>query len=228
MRLVRLALFGAAAIAASACTSEGGAGFFIVQNQDPDEGCTIPTDVGSGFLSSGIIDSNASSGYLFTPVVQSLFSPSETGDVDHVIFVQGADVALEFPGGDFSNRSAVRQMFSGAIFPGSTTSFGFEIVPADLLGEIGGTLGPGQRTNVRAEINMFGNADGEPVDAEPYWYNVEVCNGCLMEVLESCDIPDGYTIRTGGACQMLQDGVVTCCMDDTLGLLCPAPDSTGA
>jgi hypothetical protein len=228
MRLVRLALFGAAVSAACACTTEGGAGFFIVQNQSPDEGCTIPTDVGSGFLSSGIIDSNAGSGYLFTPVVQSLFTPSETSDVDHVIFVQGADVALQFPAGDFPDQTAVRQMFSGAIFPGGTTSFGFEIVSADLLDTIGQQVGPGGRTNVRAEIDMFGNADGESVDAEPYFYNVEVCNGCLMEILESCDIPEGFEIQTGGACQMLQDGVVTCCMDETLGLLCPAPDPTGA
>ena len=222
MRLVRLALFGALAAAAPACTSEGGAGFFIVQNQVPDEGCMIPNDVGSGFLSTGRIDANAGSGYLFTPVVQSLFTASQTGDVDHVIFVQGADVSLTFTRGGLPDVPTFRQMFSGSIFPGATTSFGFEIIPRETLQSI---LDAGGEASVRAEITMFGTADGEDLDAEPYFYNVDVCDGCLMEVLPSCDIPEGYDIQTGGACQMLQDGFVTCCMDATLGLLCPAPDS---
>jgi hypothetical protein len=219
MRLVRLALFGAAITAASACTSEGGAGFFIVHNQAPEEGCVIPTDVSSLFLSVGKIDSNATSGYLFTPVVQSLFQASGTGDVDHVIFVQGADVSLTTDSGE--SLGSFRQMFSGSIFPNSTTSFGFEILPHDTLVAVGAG-------RVHAEISMFGTADGEDIDAEPYFYTIEVCDGCLSEVLDTCDIPDGYPIQTGGACQLLQDGFVTCCMDETLGLLCPAPDSTGA
>lgn len=222
MRLVRLALLGAGFCAAApACTTDGGAGFFIVHNQSPEDGCVIPSDVSSLYLSKGRIDINASSGYLFTPVVQSLFQASETGDVDHVIFVQGADVSLSYVTGGSGSLGSFRQSFSGSIFPASTTSFGFEILPFDTLGDIGGSA------QVRAEITMFGNADGEDLTAEPYTYNIDVCDGCLQEVLSSCDIPEGYSIKTGGACQLLQDGVVTCCQDETLGLLCPAPDSGG-
>jgi len=220
MRLVRLALLGALlAAAAPACTSEGGAGFFIVHNQSPEEGCVIPSDVNSLFISVGKIDVQASGGYLFTPVVQSLFQTSETGDVDHVIFVQGADVTLTSSG---ESLGSFRQMFSGSIFPNATTSFGFEIVPHDTLVEIGDG-------SVRAEIKMFGTADGEDIDAEPYFYNIDVCDGCLSETLSTCDIPEGYPVQTGGACQLLQDGFVTCCEDETLGVtVCPAPDSSGA
>lgn len=218
MRLVRLATLGAAACATSACTSQGGAGFFIVHNQSPQEGCVIPSDVGALFLSTGRIDVNATSGYLFTPVVQSLFTASETGDVDHVIFVQGADVSLTDLDGN--SLGSFRQRFSGSIFPDSTTSFGFEILPRETIEE----LDEGQ---VQAEIMMFGTADGEDIEAEPYFYNIDVCNGCLREILATCDIPEGYNIQTGGECQLYQDGFVTCCEDETLGTLCPAPAPDG-
>lgn len=224
MRLVRLALFGALAAAAPGCTSEGGAGFFIVQNQVPAEGCVIPTDVGSGFRSKGVVEADYAAGYLFTPVVQSLFQASMSGDVDHVIFVRGADISLSFPSGALADVPEFRQMFSGSIFPGGTTSFGFDIIPraemddiADAIPETGGTI------SVQAEIKMFGTADGEGVEAEAYFYNVDVCRGCLVEVLGDCaTLPADVVIDQGGECDVFQDAAVDCCIDSLGHTQCPA------
>jgi hypothetical protein len=225
MRLVRLALLGALVAAASACTSKGGAGFFIVQNQVPDEDCVIPSDVASPFMSRGSVEVGLASGYFFTPVAQSLFQTSETGDVDHVIFVQGADVSISFPGGELDDFDTVRQMFSGSIFPGGTTSFGFQILTRDDLDAIAPVVpnDPSHPVAVRVEIAMFGTADGEDVDAEPYFYNVDVCNGCVAYDLGPCEeIPEGTVIRQGGTCDIFQDAAVDCCVDASERLICPA------
>lgn len=235
MRLVRLALFGALIAAAPACTSEGGKGFFIVQNQVPSEGCAIPSDVGSTFLARGVVEVDYAGGYLFTPVAQSLFTASQTGDVDHVIFVKGADVSLSFPGGELEDVPTFRQMFSGSIFPGGTTSFGFDIIPRDILSDIGETLGDPDSIAVNAKIVMFGTADGEDVDAEPYYYNVDVCRGCLADFLGPCsELPSGTMFAPGGVCDVFQDAPVDCCEDPLLGdpdigyQLCPGQVSSGA
>ena len=225
MRLVRIALFGAAVAASSACTSEGGAGFFIVQNNVPGEGCVISPDVTSPFLSRGAVEVDLANGYFFTPVAQSLFQTSENADVDHVIFVQGADVSISFPSHELDDFSTVRQMFSGSIFPGGTTSFGFQIVSRDDLDAMAGTVSddPAHPLAVRVEVAMFGNADGESVEAEPYFYNVDVCRGCVAYNLGSCaEIPEGTVIRSGGSCNIFQDAAVDCCVDALERLICPA------
>jgi hypothetical protein len=233
MRLVRLATLGAA-LAASACTTDGGQGFFIVQNQVPAEGCQIPSDVGSGFLSRGVVEVGLAHGYLFTPVVQSLFQTSENSNVDHVIFVQGADVTLSFPGGELDDFPTFRQMFSGSVFPGGTTSFGFDIITGADLAEISAAIpDDGDVISVRAEIEMFGTADGKDLDAEPYFYNVDVCRGCLATFYGPCsELPSGTMFDQGGTCDVFQDASVDCCMDPVLGdpdldfALCPGQIST--
>lgn len=225
MRLVRLLMFGAVLAAAPACTTDGGAGFFIVQNNVPNEDCTIPPDVGSGFLSRGTVEVGLAERYMFTPVVQSLFDISENTSVDHVIFVQGADIALTYPLGDLPDRGELRYMFSGSIFPGGTTSFAFEIIGPGDLAEIAAL--DKDDVEVRAEITMFGTVDGRDVTAEPYFYNVNACRGCVAYNLGACEeIPEGTVIRSGGTCDIFQDAAVDCCVDASDRLICPAQPPT--
>jgi hypothetical protein len=223
MRLVRLIMFGAVfAAAVPACTTDGGAGFFIVQNNVPGEGCTITPDISSTFLSRGAVEVDYARGYLFTPVVQSLFDISENTSVDHVIFVRGADVSLSYPLGDLPDRGALRYMFSGSIFPGATTSFGFDIIGREDLDEIA-ALGV-DNVEVQAEITMFGSVDGRDVTAETYFYNVNACRGCVaIDLVPACEeIPEGTTIRQGGTCDTYQDQPVDCCIDANGDRFCPA------
>ena len=222
MRLVRLATFGAVLVAtAPACTTDGGAGFFIVQNNVPGEGCVISPDVGSTFLSRGAVEVELASGYLFTPVVQSLFDMSDNSNVDHVIFIQGADVAISYPLGELPDRGELRHMFSGSIFPGGTTSFGFQILSRDDLDEIAAV--GADDLEVRAEITMFGTVDGRDVTAETYFYNLNACRGCLAANLGACaDIPEGTVVQQGGSCDIFQDALVDCCVDASDRLICPA------
>lgn len=219
MRLVRLAMLSAAAVAATACTTDGGSTFFIVQNQVPTEGCQISPDVGSTFLSKGVVEGDFARGYLFTPVVRSLFSESENPDVNRGIIVSGADVSLSFPSGELDDIPTFRQSFSMYIPQGGSSSVGFDIIPGPYLADIAAAI-PGDTgvIQVRAEINMFGDADGRDVDAETFIYNVDVCRGCLATFYGLCsELPDGTTFDQGGACDVFQDAQVDCCEDPLLG-----------
>jgi hypothetical protein len=237
MRLVRLALLSAAlAAAAPACTTDGGASFYIVQNQVPGEGCTISPDLGSSFLTRGVVEGDYASGYLFTPVVQSLYTASDNPDVNGTIQVHGADVSLSFPRGELDDIPTFRQMFSMPIQPGGTGSTAFYIIPGPYLADIAAAIPDDTGViAVEAKIEMFGSADGRDVDAEPYYYNVDVCRGCLATFYGPCaELPDGITFDQGGACDIFQDARVDCCMDPLLGdpdldyQLCPGEVSSGA
>ena len=61
----------AAASLLGACTTDAGASFYIVQNQVTEEGCVISADPGA-CRARGTVDVLSLSGYIFTPVVQSL------------------------------------------------------------------------------------------------------------------------------------------------------------
>ena len=237
VRLHRLALFAAwSGLLATGCT-EGGESFFIVQNQVPDTGCVVPSALTTNFISRGRIEATAAGGYLFTPVVQSLVEESATGQSDRVLFVEGADVTLSFQEGTFSEAEVgslreaglanFRQAFSGAVFPGSTTSFAFEIIPQPMLAELAGVIGAGGSTIVTAEVVMFGSLDGGDVEAQPFTYPIEVCDGCLRIDRGACaGLPADFEAATGGTCQLLQDAALDCCTDSTGTLVCPAVPET--
>src|SRR5262249_55243404 len=149
-----------------ACTTDAGASFFILQNQVPEDGCVISPSPGT-FRSRGTVDVQASAGYIFTPVVQSLVQQADRDDVDRVIFVQGA--ALPRTVGH-RELDPFRQRFSGAITPGGTTSFAFEILPPGSLD------GVDEGSLVLAEIEMFGEVEGGDATAEPFVYPIDVCD----------------------------------------------------
>ncbi|HLU64931.1 MAG TPA: hypothetical protein VKZ63_01565 [Kofleriaceae bacterium] len=232
-RRQRLACMTAALAALSAACTDGSESFVIIQNQIPQEGCVIPTDLGSAFLARGRIDVAAGAGYLFTPVVQSLVTESATGMADRILFVRGADVTLSFQDGVYSDAEIAdlreaglarfRQVFSGSVFPQGTTSFGFEIIPKAMLEDLAGRIEAGGSTLVTAEIVMLASLDGGDVESEPYSYPVDVCDGCLLIDRGSCaGLPTDFQPATGGVCQPLQDGATECCTDADGNLVCPA------
>jgi hypothetical protein len=228
-RLARLAWI---AMLASGCT-DAGTSFFIVQNQVPEPGCVIPSTLTANFLSRGRIEVAADAGYLFTPVVQSQVTDSATGQATRILFVEGADVTLRFQNGLYSESeisalnqnglSNFRQAFSGSLFPGGTTSFGFEIIPQAMLDGLGGKLGAGETTVVTAEVVMFARLDGGTVEAEPFNYPVEVCDGCLLADRGACaELSPDFVASTGGTCQTLQDFPLDCCTSSEGAQVCPA------
>ncbi|HEY5923195.1 MAG TPA: hypothetical protein VIV11_16060, partial [Kofleriaceae bacterium] len=66
-----------------ACVDSGDEGMYIVKNIAVSGSCTISADPGQPFLGRGFIYSQAPSGYLFTPLIQSRLTPLE-GDSDEI------------------------------------------------------------------------------------------------------------------------------------------------
>lgn len=222
LRLTSCAL-ASVALLLGACT-EGGATLVIVQNQVPEEGCSVSTDLGT-FRARGLIDVNSDQGYLFTPAVQSVLNEanSETG-TQRIVFVEGAEVSLTLPEGTGVGATTFTQRFSGSIFPQGISTFAFEIVPAEVLASLRGSTSPGDRVVAEAEITLFGTLEGSEIESQPYVYPVEICNGCVATFdLGLCsELPAGYE-ATGGICVAYQDtDSVECCTDDGGNAICPA------
>ena len=223
--LARAAALAALAMAA-ACTDDGES-MRIVQNQIPAEGCTISANASDAFRPRGIIQSDSSVGYVFTPVIQSLLVvATNRPDVQRVVSVRGADIDVTFPDGFFSadEEAELRDdaltrfssPFSGTLLAGKTLSVSFEILPAELLRRVDALLGPDEAVQASAEIVAFGDTNGGEVESIPFTYPVTICSDCLTidygdcATLAESDLPDG---PYGNACntQGYQDGDVPCC-----------------
>lgn len=232
---IRLYLAAALAVTTAAATSactDAGASMLILQNQVPDEGCSIPPGPDADFRGRGRIDVQAGDGYLFTPVVESLIELAMIGQSSGVIAIRGADVDVTFPSGFFSGgeEDALRddrlsrfsQAVSATLKPSGTVSFGFIIIPRGLLSRIGDKLGDGDEVQVTAEVVVFGDLGGSDVESVPFVYPVDVCNGCMKIDRGDCAaLPDNFEALPGGECNALQDVPLDCCTSGGTEI-CPA------
>lgn len=228
-------------VLAGACVDNNAdSGLVILRNVAPELGCTV--DPGSSSVrTSGVIEDDAVGGYVFTPVVRN---DLVTFDGENItaksIFVSGARVTIDFYDPDLFT-AAEQTTFdtdgltkfvvpsSGAIDPdGGLQTFHLEIVPAELIAKIAPKLAavtttPIPSTVLDVRVQFFGTRAGDDVSSNTFRYPVEVCHGCLTNVLGPCDmLPDGEP-RAGGVCGPDQDGVTDCCVAaDGTTLVCPA------
>jgi len=224
-----------AALALTACVDNNAdSGLTILRNLAPATGCEITAD-STSFRGSGLIDTGASSGYLFTPVARNdlLIADGESATA-RTIFVEGAHVTVGF----FDDKlftAAERDTFttdgvtrfaiptSGALDPGGgTATFNFEIVPVELLEAIGAKLPVGGSTLLNVSVQIYGSRTGSTVESNVFKYPVEVCKDCLKRNLGACaTLPSNFEADPGGACNLLQDGALDCCMNGAIEV-CPA------
>ena len=227
IRLLWAAL--AALVTASGCTTDSGGSMYIVQNQVPGDDCVIAPSPGM-FYSSGVIDTNAGTGYVFTPVVKSLITASTNASNPRVIAMRGADVDISFTAGPFdaAEEADLRDdrltrfstAFSGSLSPGLSASFSFVVVPTGLLDAIAAA---GSSAQLSVEVTVFGDLDGSDVESDPFIYPVEVCNGCLLIDNGDCaGLGEDFEGEEGGACNALQDRPVDCCTSAG-NQVCPVP-----
>jgi hypothetical protein len=218
----------------SGCVTDSGQTLLILRDQLPGQNCTIKAGTGGEFISVGQIDTNADTGYIFTPVIQNQAQvPAKNEQGTNIAFIEGAEVQVEFldpnlfGAGEITtiesqNLTAFTVPFGGTIFPGGTTGFALEVIPYDLLQELGNTLVEDDQTNVVVRVKFFGKLDGGTVESQTWAHNIKVCNGCMTEDLGLCiDLATGYFGSPGGKCNELQDFVLECCETET-GTRCPA------
>ena len=215
------------ALGLSACV-DGGDTIQVLRNQLPQAGCLVPDSATATFMPRGRIESSAAGGYLFTPLIENRAVPNAAADRN--VFVDGANVDLKFSDDLFSeaeikafNDSGLarfKQSFSGSIPAGGLASFAFEVLPKGLLDEIDNRLADGQSTQVVAQVEVLGTLDGGDIESNLFSYPIQVCKGCLIQNLGSCESIISEEINTGGVCQALQDGILDCCTDAEGGLVC--------
>jgi hypothetical protein len=77
---------------------------------------------------------------------------------------------------------------------------------------------------VTAEVVVFGDLNGGDVESVPFFYPVDVCDGCLKIDRGPCSgLPDDFEPEQGGECNPLQDAAADCCTDADGDDVCPAP-----
>ncbi len=229
-----LTLLGVTSLAA--CVETGtDAPMRILNNIAPADSCVISPDA-TLFRDGGRIDTDAARGYLFTPVVINDITLA-SGDVESQrrIYITGARVHIEFYDQSFANLAVDEDLLTfqvpvgGSLAPGGGKSaFGFEVVPTELLTAVGTRLGsptasnPNPKTVLDVHVQMVGTKAGDGVESNVFRYPVEVCVVCRIRNLGPCaGLPGGYMPNTGGACNLLQDGVLDCCTNGTQAV-CPA------
>jgi hypothetical protein len=227
---MRLASIMLAALAATGCTTEGGRPLVVLENLQPAEGCTFSTS-GDTFITIGRIDTQATSGYQFTPLVRNTAVSVADDPGARLALVQGADVELSVPQdffGDagppdgFADDASFTKLFSGAIEPdGGETYFSFIVMDKQFMDDyLAPGLSAGQMVEVTARVTIFGQMGGGDTSSVPFNYPIEVCNGCMTQDLGACvDLDPGFVGSAGGECNTLQDVVLECCDD---GAVCPA------
>lgn len=239
MRMLHVArnlLFGlVASVSAAGCVTNAGDVLFILQNQVPGEDCTVSPSAGDQFRPEGLIDTGASAGYFFTPVIESRATvPAGQEPSRRNVALQGADITLQLfdENGDPQSFSQAptefSTRFSATVEPGGTTGVGFEILKLSHLSELEGLVGDG-RWQVLAQVTVFGQLSGGDVESEPFVYPINVCSGCLEVDLGDCaSLPSGFVSdQLGGICNDLQDAVLECC-DDNGTKVCPAVSTMAA
>ena len=209
---------------APGCTSED-ATVVILQNQAPTMGCMVSSSSSDAYVPRGFIDAQANAGYFFTPLLRNFATSTSTaGEGRRIAFLEGAEIRLDFPAGllsdaelsDLSSRNLVEfsQPFSAAVSPnGGLTSVVFELIPVPVLQALRGPLPEdGTLASIQATVQVFGKLGGSSITTQEFVYWVDVCDGCAKNQLGDCALVDpSADIRTGGVCNLLQDGFVDCC-----------------
>ncbi len=234
MNVRMLALCGVLGLGAGACVDNySDSGLRILGNVAPGGQCDVDSS-STTFHDDGLIDANSPLGYVFTPSVINDLQTREGEPIGpKTIYVTAARVRISFYDPDFDDLPVDASLLrfqvptSGAIEPnGGTAAYSFEVVPAELLAAIGARLPdpttekPLSRTTLDVSVQMVGSHGASEVVSNAFRYPIEVCDSCVLNDVGSCDtLPDGFVARTGGSCNVFQDGVIDCCDNFTV---CPA------
>lgn len=238
-------LLGSAGVAAAGCHGPNGQ-FYIVHNQVPQEGCTIPADKNGVYQGDGVLDvrvpsSDVDAAYLLFPLLENDLEPAaEGGGVEpNRIALSGFEVTLALVDGpqevwDFfagltadpstAALVAYQSPWSGSVSPGGgTTAAATNAFPAETARRLrdGNLLGSASaRVDVR--IRAIGNKLGTRVRSDQFTYPLRICDGCLINSVTAC--PATGPILHGGICNPGQDALVDCCTNGS-DLVCPATEA---
>ena len=229
------------AIAVGGCGQPAGQ-FFVVQNQSPESGCTIPTGTAGTYQGEGTLDirvpASSDAAYTLFPLLENdLPAAGAGGPEPNRIALSGFEVEIVFVDGNAASAAAFAAIaadsstaglmhfqtpWSGSVAPGGgRTSAGTSAFPAGVAIRLrdSGALSDHSYARVTANVRAHGSTQSGGVTSDVFKYPIRVCDGCLINSITSC--PSTTAVLTGGACGPGQDAPVDCCTQGT-ALICPA------
>ncbi len=235
-------LFVATALATiPACANHGDEGLLITKNVAVTTTCAFTSATSEPGFPSGQLSVFSNGGYQFHPQLESRILADTTvmgSDLTHTVIVQGADVDLVFADPTFAagvdaGLLHFQAPFSVNVPPNEGVSDGsFELIPLELLQDVlknapaGTTAVPPTatfETTIIATVTVFGDMSGDHITSQPFVYPVTICNDCVVDITGGCPLPVGVTPSPGNACNIFEDGLVTCCIGAAGDLECPGP-----
>jgi hypothetical protein len=235
--LLLLALFAGGAVG---CV-DNDASLSILQMEAVTEASGCTATAGSMMdLSSGTFDvslGNGLQGYIGFPVVRNnevSRMPSADSPELNSIQIIGANVSLSFidPAAASKVKASDTKFFwsaaGGRVDPGGLAPMQIEVVPESVIKEL--NVAKGSVVTVLAKIQPVGLQTSDRIVGGPIHFPVDICNGCLVNVVGDCPLPMGTVIVDSG-CIPSQDVAPTCCDDKASGqMFCgaAAPIATAA
>jgi hypothetical protein len=248
-RFAFLAVASSAAVLAvlGGCTADSNdSSILVLKNVHPDTTCVTTGLITEASVPHGSLDILIPSDYLFIAQMESRIVATDAQVDQRTIITKFAKVDVAFPNTTLFSAAELADMktaglthfrsnFSAPVLPNDGISDGaFVLIPSALVEKVlakSGLTGFNDFTEFRLEVEatftIEGDMSGSTVNSQPFTYGVTLGNHTSISILPAqCPVASGATLRTGYACNALQDGVVDCCLD-TNGLLnCPAPVKT--
>lgn len=233
----------AAVLAATGCAADSNDGSILVlKNVHPDATCVTNGLATEASVPHGSLDILIPTDYTFIAQMESRIVSTAAQVDQRTIITRFAKVDVAFPNSTLfsaaeladlekSGLTHFRSNFSSPILPNDGISDGaFVLIPQGLVEKVlaksgitSFTDGTQFRLEAEATFTVEGDMSGSTVNSQPFTYGVTLGNHTSISILPGqCPVATTATLRTGYACNPLQDGVVDCCLDANNGLVCPA------
>jgi hypothetical protein len=168
-----------------------------------------------------------SAGYIAVPIVRNNLPSNLNGVEYNSIQLTGANVKLSNVDGTTLTLANGQSSFfyasaGGRLDPGGTAAMFVEVLPAPAAQSLAGmipTTAPGVFSIV-AEVKPVGMHASDQVVGGPIDFPIDLCNGCLVDVMSDCPLAKGTIVSI--PCFPAQDESTTCCKDTNGALLCDA------
>jgi hypothetical protein len=216
----------AIAIGLSGCVGERA--LAIIQNQVPQTGCEIPGQDTDIYRPSGLLDVRGDQGYILFPLMRNDMLPSAGLDGQperNRVYLRRFEIELEVEDavgsdvpGQLTNFSVP---ISAEMVPGQLRSSLVKVIPDLLVPFL--VVPEGFRPTVTATVKVVADHHGNEIESPEFVYPIEICDGCLVTVLDACPgtVQDEINF-VSNECGIPQDTGVACCNDPSRGFICLA------
>jgi hypothetical protein len=186
--------------------------------------CVADATIAVG-LSRGVYDvalgAMFARGYIGVPLVRNNLTSRNPGGLLEYNSIQttGVNVDIQLPDSVAGSVPAADQRFlsyyypatSGRLDPAGLGPTFVELITFQLAHDLQtqGAIPDKGLLTVIAKLRPVGMLQSDQVVGGPYWFPIDICNGCLTATNATCPLPMGTTVPQ--SCFPAQDTVQACC-----------------